>query len=56
MKLCKDCIYFDKLRSKLESKQQGKKVYFCTYLNKAIDAKNIKKMTKCDMQYPEKPD
>lgn len=56
MKLCKDCIYFDKLRSRIESKQLGKKVIFCMYQNKTIEKKQANKMTKCDLFTSSKPE
>lgn len=55
MKICESCIYFDKLRSKIESKRLKKKVFYCSRLNKTIDKEQFKKMTQCDLYSSSNP-
>lgn len=56
MKICENCVYYDKLISTLETKKQKKKVIYCACQNKFIEVAVIKKMSKCDYSYPKKPD
>lgn len=54
--MCENCLYYDKLKSKLESKRLKKKVIFCNYQNKPIDIKQVKTMVQCDLYSSSKPD
>lgn len=55
-KMCKDCLYYNKLKSEIESKRLKKTVICCDYREKPIIVKEVNKLTKCEMFSSVKPD